>query len=268
MFGAIFKNTLQQSWREAILWSVGLSSVGVMVVLMLPFFEQMDLVGLLEALPPVMLAAFGIDGDLEVLNTPEGLIAISMFGEMMLIFCVYPVVMGLRVVATEEENGTMDVIMSLPVQRWQVVIEKFLAYTVMLALVSFLLYAGMALSTTAIDVELNLNIIAQMSFSLFPMLVFILAVTTTISIFITDRRTAMGVATAFVVASFIVKTVSGMLEGSLNDVISSVSFFTYFDASGVVTGGLSVINITVLMGIAVAFMMASLWNWNRRDIAV
>jgi len=268
MFGAVFKNTIQYTWRETILWSLGLGAVGMIVVLMLPFFEQMDFVELLEALPPVLLGAIGVGNDLTILNTPEGMMAVGFFGKMLLIFCVYPVVMGLRVVSIEEENGTMDVMLSLPVERWQIIVEKFIAYTLSIAMLSFMIFVGLAVGATMTAVELDLSVLANVAINLFPLMTFVLATTIAVGAFVSDRRTAMGIITGFVVASFMVQTVGGMLQGTLNEIITSISFFTYYDAAGVVGSGLNPVNITLLLGIAIVLIGASVWNWERRDIAV
>lgn len=60
--------------------------------------------------------------------TPEGIVAVSFFGKFALLFTAYPVVMGMRVTSNEEDDGILDVLLSLPVARWQVILEKFAAH--------------------------------------------------------------------------------------------------------------------------------------------
>ena len=44
--------------------------------------------------------------------------------------------MGMRVTANEEDSGILDVVLSLPVRRWQVMVEKIAAYLVTIVMIA------------------------------------------------------------------------------------------------------------------------------------
>ena len=130
MIGSVFLETLKTTWKQMVYWGVGLAAMALLVVIMVPLFSMQDMRKLLESFPPVILAMIGVGGDLEIFATNEGFVAIGFFGKSALIFAVYPVVMGMRITANEEDSGTMDVLLSLPIDRARVIVEKFLAYGV------------------------------------------------------------------------------------------------------------------------------------------
>ena len=79
-----------------------------------------------EKLPPAFRALFapgGID-----ITTPEGYIATEFFSLVgPLLFFAYTIAIGGSATAGEEERGTIDMLMAMPIPRWRVVFEKFLA---------------------------------------------------------------------------------------------------------------------------------------------
>ncbi|MBZ0279068.1 MAG: ABC transporter permease, partial [Anaerolineae bacterium] len=143
MIGSVFKETLRQTWVQMVYWGVGIGVLAGFGVLFVPVMDALNIVKFLETLPPVLLAAVGVGSDMEFLATTEGMVGVILFGKMLLIFAAYPVVMGLRVTVNEEDSGTLDVLLSLPVARWQVIIEKFLAYLVTIIVISLLAYIGL-----------------------------------------------------------------------------------------------------------------------------
>ena len=117
MIGSVFLETWRQTWRQMLYWGLGLASLGLLVVLMVPLFDMQDMKELLESFPPFVLALIGVGSNLEIFATNEGFVAVGFFGKSALIFAVYPVVMGMRITADDEDSGIMDVLLSLPVQR-------------------------------------------------------------------------------------------------------------------------------------------------------
>jgi ABC-2 type transport system permease protein len=93
-------------------------------------------------MPPIILRAVGVGDDLNYFASPEGFVAVGFFGKTLLVLAAYPVVMGLRVTVNEEDSGTIDVLLSLPVARWRVILEKFLAYVVTLVVIVAVLYVS------------------------------------------------------------------------------------------------------------------------------
>ncbi|MEO1645311.1 MAG: hypothetical protein AAFR67_08995 [Chloroflexota bacterium] len=79
MTGAIFTEQLKQSWRNAVYWGFGL---GMLVFYVTAAIEDPATIdsyrGLLEALPPAMLSAFGLSSA-ELLTSAEGFIAFAGF---------------------------------------------------------------------------------------------------------------------------------------------------------------------------------------------
>ena len=268
MIGSVFVETYRQTWKQMLYWGLGLASLGLLVVLMVPLFDMQDMKELLESFPPFVLAVIGVGSDLEVFATNEGFVAVGFFGKSALIFAVYPVVMGMRITADDEDSGIMDVLLSLPVQRMQLVVEKFAAYAVSIVGVVAMIYLGMHFGTAISGVELDMNKLTEVIFYLVPVMIFVMAVTMCIAAVARRRQMALGIVTAFVIASFMLQTIGAMAEDTIAEPISRISFFTYYNAAIIMTDGFVWAHIIGLAGLSLVLLFFSLYRYEQRDIGV
>ncbi len=268
MIGSVFLETLKQTWKQMVYWGVGLAAMALLIVLMVPLFDMQSVAQLLESFPPVILAMVGIGEDLAIFTTNEGFVAIGFFGKSALIFAVYPVVMGMRISANEEDNGTSDVLLSLPIARAQVIVEKFLAYALSIVGVVVLIYLGLHVGVIAGGVELDVARLAEVTFYLIPLMVFIMAATMLIAILVRRRTVALGIVTAFVIISYMLQTIGAAAEGTVAESMGAVSFLTYYNAGEILSQGFIWPHIAGFLGLSAAMLLASLYRYEQRDIAV
>ena len=268
MIGSVFLETLKTTWKQMVYWGVGLAAMALLVVIMVPLFNMQDMRNLLESFPPVILAMIGVGQELEIFATNEGFVAIGFFGKSALIFAVYPVVMGMRVTANEEDSGTMDVLLSLPVERARVVIEKFVAYGLSCVGVVLLIYLGLHLGVFLGGVELDVLRLAEVTFYLIPLMVFIMAATVLIAALVRRRTVALGIVTAFVIASYMLQTIGLAAEGTVAESIGVVSFLTYYNAGDILSQGFIWPHIAGFVIASAVLLAASLYRYERRDIGV
>ncbi len=268
MIGSVFIETFKQTWKQMLYWGIGLASFGLMIVLMIPVFDVQQFKEMLETFPPMMLAMFGIGADIELFTTNEGFVAIGFFGKFALIFAVYPVVMGMRITANDEDNGTMDILLSLPIQRMHMIIERFLAYSLSIVGVVIMIYIGMIIGVAMSGVDLNMNTLSAVIFNLIPVLIFVLAFTLFIGTLVRRRQIALGIVTAFVIASFMLQTIGAMAVGTIAEPIGAVSFFTYYNAGTILADGIVWTHIAGLVALSTILLSLSLYRYEQRDIGI
>ncbi len=268
MAGVIFQDTLKHNWRGALYWGIGIGLLGFYLFVVIPDIEALkQYAGLIEALPPAMMQFFGV-GSAAAIATPEGFLSFGFFGYALLIMAVYTVMAGLEVTANEEEEGIMDVMLSLPVPRWRLVIEKLgchlLLTTVVVALGLVGLLIGMSLSALEVDV---LKLVWG-SLNMLPSLWLMTIITAFISAIIRRRSTTTAIAAAFVIASYFINFIGQMAPKTLAETVSYLSFFRYYDAEGVMMDGLNLGNMGLLLGAGVLLVLGALWAFERRDIGL
>src|SRR5690606_6787908 len=153
---------------------------------------------------PMLLQMFGAD-DVATLATPEGFLGFGLFGYSLLILSAYAVIAGLNVTANEEDRGILDVTLSLPIPRWRLVIERLLAYSLIVILILAVLYVGMvAVMLTASGITISAARLLEGVFNLLPSTLLVLAVTALAGAALRSRGMAAAVATAFVIISYFI----------------------------------------------------------------
>ena len=269
MTGTVFINTLRRNWRSALYWAIGIALLGLYIIVVIPDIDVLEqYAGLINNMPPVLLNALGIS-DTAQIATPEGFLAVGFFGYIMLVLAAYGVIAGLNVTANDEDRGTLDMVLSLPVPRWRVILERFLAFALILIFILALTGASMIIvAQTVSGVTFDTGKIAQGVLNMLPGSLTVLAFTTFAGALLRSRATAAAVAAGFVVLSYFIDFIGNAASETAAASLRVLSFFRYYDGGHIMSTGLQWGNILVLVVAAVVLVAGSLWFFQRRDIGL
>ncbi|MBW4439145.1 MAG: ABC transporter permease [Pleurocapsa minor GSE-CHR-MK-17-07R] len=268
MWGSVFVETLRQGWRTALYWTIGMGMIASIVVLFINDASVLQQYAqLMESMPPFLLSMFG-GADIEFMATPDGYLATRYFSFIMLFFAFYAVTAGMNITANDEDAGIMDMFMSLPVRRWQVVLEKTLAYAVLVSAIILITMLLQVASVAAVpDVGFTVGRVIESNLNLLPSLLVVLAVSGLLGAVIRRKSTALALSALFVVGSYMVDVFAAAMPDLLA-AIKPASFFSYIAATDVMKTGLIPGNIALLLGVAVVALVAAMWRYERRDIGM
>jgi ABC-2 type transport system permease protein len=268
MMGAIFKETLRRQWRQVLYWGIGMGLLGWYITFML---EDVDFLRqyaeIAESMPPVLLQMFGVDSAAS-LATPEGFIAFGFFSYALLILAVFAVASGMNVTANEEDEGILDIVLSMPIPRWRIIVEKYLAYTLMMVLILASSLVGLWLGMLSSPDVVDMSRLVVSTLNIIPSMLLMIAFTMFMGVLLRRRGTALGVSAVFIVASYFINFLGAAASGSLADTLRAVSFFRYYDAEEVMLSGLNYGNVALLLIVTVVLFAGSLYAFQRRDIGV
>jgi ABC-2 type transport system permease protein len=267
MAWSVFKDTMRYTWRMTLIWGIGFAFMMALVLQLSPVLNGLQLVDLMESLPSWMMAMAGVS-DPQVMSSIEGLIVLGVFGKLALLFAAYPVVMGLRVTAAEETEGTMDVMLSLPLPRWRVIFEKFLAYSLNILILMAITVSGLYIGQYGVPLEINIGKLVLVTASVIPVMIFLLALTTFTGAVFSRRQLVMTIITVYIVFSYAIQTVGPMISAAWMDAVESVAIFTYYNVESTLVNGVNVGHVGIMLGLAVVLIAVSFFNFERRDIAV
>lgn len=267
MAWAIFKDTMRYTWKMTLLWGVGFASMMILTLQLSPVLNGLQLVDLFASLPPWMMAATGVT-DINVLASIEGLIAVGIFGKLALMFAAYPVVMGLKVTTSEEDNGTMDMMLSLPLPRWRVIFEKVLAYTLNIIILMSLTVGGLYLGQLGVSIEIDINKLTLVTISVIPVMIFLLALTTFTGAVFSRRQQVLTIITGYIIFSFAIQSLGPLVDAPWMNAIESFAIFTYYNVESTLLNGVTISHVALMLGLAIALVGGSFINFERRDIAI
>lgn len=265
--GVIFRRTLYDNRRGILWWSIGMGLMGFYVTVVYPLISEFEEINeLLEN--PIFAALLGDSSQLDYLSA-EGFLGIEFFTFAPLILAVYAVIFGAGIVGGEEERGTLDILLSTPVPRWQLIVEKFTAFVVALVVILFASGLGIMLAVwfTA-DLSIAVDKVAWAVVNMIPTLL----VMTTLALFLTttlrSRGQAGGIAAGIIVASYFINSFAEMAENGILRSIQRISFYNYYSPMTALTQGVNWGNFALLMGLAIALFAGSLYFFERRDLSV
>ena len=271
MAGAVFLETLRRSWKQILYWGLGLSIYAAYPFLMLPddVADMQSFEDMVGAFDEGMLRAFGIS-DATMLSTPEGLIGYSFFGFLLLIMSIYAAIAGLNVTANEEDSGIMNVMLSLPINRWQIVVEKLLAYTVMLFGICGFMWLGLMAGHQFASIELSLSgaDYAEGILNVIPGTLLVMCFTAFVATVLKQRTFAIALAGVFVAVSYVIDMIGRAANSEVADAVREISIFSHYNGSEILIAGISAVSFLVIGVIALMLAGGAVVAFERREIIV
>jgi len=258
-------------------WAVGLSLLTAIYVGFYPTFESQ-----LENMQAIMelsiYQAMGMS-----FGAFEDWIASSVITLVPVILAIYAVIDGTGTLAGEEDAGKLELIITLPIPRWQIVTIKAIAHGI--ALFFILLVAGSVSTGVFLAIEDQITVMATdlaASDVLFAVLaawplVFALGIISLfLGTFCPNRRIAATLGTVFVIASYFASNLASQLE-SLES-LKFFSLYTYYDSTatafseGQQTGDMAVYLVIIVIAFALTLFFfqrrnitVGVWPWQRAN---
>ncbi len=265
-----------RSRRNAVIgWGIGLCLFPVLYVGLYPSFaDQME--NFYEILDVPFYQAMGIS-----MASFEGYLASTVTNLMPLILCIYAVINGTGTLAGEEDSGRLELIVALPIPRWQIVAVKAAALGIALLLILTIAATGASLTLVAIGSQVETMVTpVDLFFSLlaaWPLAMAFGMISLFLGAFSPSRRTAAMLATVAVIASYLGSNLAGMISSL--EAIQKFFLFHFYEATAeALENGQQIDNTLVLLAVAlVALGLAGLffqirnitvgaWPWQRGRI--
>lgn len=266
MLRNIVLKTLRDRRRSLLFWGLGLVVLAAFLVAFYPVIRDMTFIGeYLESFPEEFMALFA--GEVIDYTSPEGFLNAEMFFLIYpLLLVVYAIGFGSDAIAGEEERGTLDLLLSNPLNRWHLVLEKFTAMVVCTLLLTVVFWATLAIGNAAIDMGLNLIRLAAVCFSGFLLAIAFGTVALAVGCARGKRGLSMGVGGALGVYAYMLNALAPLIDW-LEPFQLASPFYYYIDANPLLNG-LNLVHVAVLIGMTVLFLGIAIVTFERRDLAV
>lgn len=168
-------------------------------------------------------------------------------------------------ISEEIESKTIDMLMSNPVSRKQIVLEKFLGIIPLILIVNFAAFGAVYGFTLLIEAEISFSNLLLTHLTAIPYFLAIASISLFISVFMDKKMKASITAMAIVVGMYILESVSSL--ASEVEKIGLVSVINYYDPSELlVKGKLDMIGSIVLTAVTIVSLVAAMIYFEWRDI--
>jgi ABC-2 type transport system permease protein len=250
--------------RGTAIATVAIGGFSLMYVVLFPTFAESlggDIDALLAAYPEPMLKAFGI----QTLASMEGFLASELYTFVwMLLLGLYFAYSAAALIAGDVERERMDMLLSLPVSRTRVLLEKFASLAVPLValnvVVPVVIYAG----TVAVDYPVDpVDLLVLHAFSI-PYLLVFAGVGLVASVFFDRASLAQRTSLGLLAGLFFAES---LLTGTDYEVVGTISPTRYLDPNAVlIDGEYAVLDAAVLAVAAVVLVALAVVLFRRKDI--
>jgi ABC-2 type transport system permease protein len=266
MLRSVFSKTLVEQRRSLLWWALGLAMATLLTTAFYPSVRDnaVALSDVIRSLPEGLRNA--LLGQSANFFSPEGYLQARLFSLFApLLLMIYAIGAGARAIAGEEEQNTLDIVLSTPVPRRRVFLDKAWAMLVALAGLSVVLLLAVAVTGPLFDVSIPLGRLASAVAACFLLASSFGASALAIGAATGRRSLAIGVTSGAAAGTYLIDVLALSVDGL--GWLQRLSPFYYYRASEPLSNGLDVGHAAVLAILAIAAIAAGVLAFERRDLA-
>ncbi len=259
----LLRKALRDQRRPLIGWGAGLAAIAAMYAAFYPSIRDSaaDLQGYIDNLPEALQTVIGTG-----FTTPAGYLRSETFGTLgPVLFLMYAIGAGARAIAAEEEAGTLDLLLSTPVSRGQVLASKATGILVTTAAFATILCVTLATVGPPFDLTVPVGDIAAACLMLLLLALAFGALALAVGSATGRHGAAQAVVGAIAVFTFILNALAPTVEAL--EPLRPLSPFYWYIEPDPLTSGIVATNGAVLVSIAVLGYAVAAITLNRRDLA-
>lgn len=259
----MFKKTMRDLRKGLVGWSIGVAGLIWLMALLWPTIRDMDMESFIDAYPEPLRELFNV----EAFTTGAGFMNAELFSMLMpILFITYGIGVGARLLAREEENGTMDVLLSTPLSRSQLLIGKVGALTSGVLLLGFVQFVSLLSGGFVMDMELTFSWAVGVSVAMVLMALVFGGLAFAVAAVVGSRGRAIAIAATAAVAAY-----AFYIASAIVDQVGTVEWLTpFYHAVGVgpanESGAAIPLGYLWLAISAIVFVAAARPVFHRRDI--
>jgi ABC-2 type transport system permease protein len=254
--------------KSLILWTVIVAGLAALMLFMYPAFKDTfdEVENFLNAYPPEFLEAFGLgEGGLDM-STIYGWFGVEGYLFVMLIGGSYAAILGSSILSKEEDDKTIEFLLSKPISRTQIIFGKAIVVLINLVILNLAVSVFLLIAFTTLG---DFDIVIWLLYAFAPLLLqlFFASIAMFISIFVTKSRQVMSVSLGLSIGLYVVDLIS-----KLTDNAEFLKYFTpyeYINAVSIVEDHrIEPIYLLITLFVIAISVIGSWQLYIRKDISV
>ena len=262
-----FKITLQtikDNWKTTIIITLLFMAMATMYAGMFPSFEG----SLMEMMDSEFAEGFNFLPHAEQMHTYIGFLTLELYTMFwLLILAIMLGFVAASSISKEIEGKTIDILMSNPLSRKQIVIEKFIGLIPMFLVINFTTMLAVMGISAALDESLSYGNLLMVHLVSIPYFLAVFSIGILLSVIIDEKMKSSIIMISILVAMFVVNSLSLMAPDY--EFMGSFSFLHYFDTFNVLKyGEVDGAGIIVFIAVTLVCLVLAMVYFEKRDIAV
>lgn len=262
---AVLTRTLARERRPMLGWLAGIGVLSLVTIGSWPAVEgsAADLEQVLAGLPDAITAFFG-EGIADF--SAAGIVGSRLFGSIGLaLFIGFAVSRGARAIAGEAQDGTLELLVTQPVSRVAVAVDKVVAAALALAVLIVVQMVLLLVSVPLVDLGFAWQDVVAASAGLYLLSGIFGALAFAVGAATLNRQLAVAVAAGLAAVLFLLTGLGGLVDGL--EPVADLSPFTAYDGTRVLAEGVEVLPLAIFAALSVLLVAVGLAVFDRRDIA-
>jgi ABC-2 type transport system permease protein len=263
---SVFAKNLYDLRRGLFWWAAGLLLMNLWLVSLFPTIQESaaPLQQYLDSLPATFRALIG---ESATFTTLEGYLTVELFAFFWPALTIgFAIAHGSGAIGAEEESGTLDLLLSHPLPRRKLLLEKFAAVAVFSGLAILAGLLGLVLGAALVETSVDYVKVAAAVLDLWLLTVLFAAFTLALTGLGLRRGAAAGIGAGVTAVTFLLNTMGPMAD--LPDVLRRITPWYYYGGGAALKDGLAPGNTVLLAALVVVFLGIALFGFQRRDLAV
>jgi ABC-type transport system involved in multi-copper enzyme maturation permease subunit len=263
----VYLKNLRKSWIGGILPPLFL--VGFVGLIAMSWSSMQDFI--LERLEqmnnPIYQAILG-DLGLEGFGlTFQGALFMYGGGTLNIRILFLSLVIPARLLSTEIDKKTIDMMLSFPIPRWRYLLEKFSVYLTYNLLFPILFIAVLIGSTLAINEEIDLGLLTNVAIGYYLLLFALGALSLLCATIFLDSNKSLSAAGVVILSQYFLVSMGGFIP-ALED-FQGASLFHYFKIGAIQEAGmLPLTDVFIVVGVGLIALVSALVIFQKREFAL
>lgn len=261
----ILVKSLRDQQRGLFWWFLGIVALMLITVLLYPSVGAApEMEQLFEDLPPAVEIFVGEIADI---TSPEGYLNSQLFALVVpILFMIYCIAQGSGAIAGEEAAGTMDLLLSNPVPRSQIVLEKFGAMLAGGIVIGFATVVGIAAGVIIVDMDISIGRVSETTLGALLVGYLFGALALLLGAWTGKRGASIGASVAVGVVTYLLNGFALII--SWLEPYRYLSPFHYYTDNDPLHNGLDLLDSLVLIMLTAIFVVGAVVTFQRRDVQV
>lgn len=266
MFRNVFLKSMYDQRRSMLFWGLSMVLLALIMTLLYPSMGAASYGQYIEQLPEGFMELFTGGASLDF-STPVGFFNTELFSLMLpLLFIVFGIGLGTGAVAGEEDKGTLNFVLSLPIARRLFLLQKIGMIVVHMLVLGLISWVGLAIGIVSVDIDLSLLRTAEATLAALLLAMVFSSLALTLGCWRGSKGLAIGLSGGLAVLTYLLHALGTVIDWL--EPYRVLSPFYHYVAPDTLSRGFDAVHILVLVALVLVFLTASFPLFERRDIAV
>ena len=252
---------LTSRWRSIFIWSTCMFLLALMFTALHETFAG-EIDSMAKNAPAAMEAVWG--GNLEFASTPEGWLGLELYGLILpIVLCIIGVAAGASMIGSEEDSGTLELLLASPIGRTSLISQKFAAASLQIFIVAIIVWVGISIGTFIFNFDVSLPNVFSATIMAFLIGLITCSVTLLVQSLTGNKSLAISAGAIFIAASYVADILSKLID-SLTW-LKWLSSFHYYSGSEVLLNG---VHFPYFFGMLIActvILLLAIKGFKQRD---